>query len=279
MNAVNKLVYHSKILTTLLFLSCSFMLSAQTITVLNKETKQGIEQVFIYNKSQEITAITDSSGKVNISSFSKRDTLIFTHQSFTSFMIQKINIANTIYLKPQVITIEPYDIIAEQDKEKALEYTATIDKIDPKTVQFNNPQTSADLLELSGSVYIQKSQMGGGSPIIRGFEANRVLLVVDGVRMNNAIYRSGHLQNAITIDNSIIENTEIIYGSNSVIYGSDAIGGVVHYQTKTPQFRSELDTINNHSASSYARYSSANQERTFHFDFNLGLKKLHLLPV
>ena len=68
------------------------------------------------------------------------------------------------------------------------------------------------MLELSGGVYIQKSQMGGGSPIIRGFEANRVLLVVDGVRMNNAIYRSGHLQNAITLDNSIIENTEIIYG-------------------------------------------------------------------
>jgi len=116
--------------------------------------------------------------------------------------------------------------------------------------------------------------MGGGSPIIRGFEANRILLVVDGVRMNNAIYRSGHLQNAITIDNSIIENTEIVYGSNSVVYGSDAIGGVVHYHTKTPQFRATTDTINNNSANAYARYSTANTEKTVHFDFNLGWKKI-----
>ena len=62
--------------------------------------------------------------------------------------------------------------------------------------------------------------------------------------------------------------------SNSVIYGSDAIGGVVHYQTKTPKFSSEKDTAGNHSVSSYARYSSANNERTFHFDFNLGYEKI-----
>lgn len=268
---------HNWILKIIIFISLlggSSNIFSQTIKVLNKETKQGVDQVFIYNKSQKITAVSDSTGKVNISEFSKKDTLYFTHQGYLTFVIQKINIGNTIYLTEQAITIEPFEVIAEQDKEKALEYTATIDKIDPKTVKFNNPQTSAEMLELSGSVYIQKSQMGGGSPIIRGFEANRVLLVVDGVRMNNAIYRSGHLQNAITIDNSIIENTEIIYGSNSVIYGSDAIGGVVHYQTKTPQFRAKTDTINNHSASSYARYSSANTERTFHFDFNLGFKKI-----
>lgn len=256
------------------FFSNAFLGFTQTIKVLNKETKSGVEQVFIYNKNQQITAISDSTGKVDISTFSKRDTLIFTHPSYATFMIQKINIGNSIYLTEQSIAIAPFNIIEEQDKEKALEYTSTIDKISPETVKFNNPQTAAEMLELSGSVYIQKSQMGGGSPIIRGFEANRVLLVVDGVRMNNAIYRSGHLQNAITIDNSIIENTEIIYGSNSVIYGSDAIGGVVHYQTKTPQFSNENDTAGNHSATSYARYSSANQERTFHFDFNLGFKKI-----
>lgn len=274
MNTSNQHIWVLKIIIFISLLGYGSNVYSQTIKVLNKETKQGVEQVFIYNKSQKITAISDSTGKVNISDFSKKDTLYFTHQGYSTFIIQKINIGNVIYMKEQAITIEPFELIAEQDKEKALEYTATIDKIAPKTVRFNNPQTSADMLELSGSVYIQKSQMGGGSPIIRGFEANRVLLVVDGVRMNNAIYRSGHLQNAITIDNSIIENTEIIYGSNSVIYGSDAIGGVVHYQTKTPQFRTKTDTINNHSASTYARYSSANKERTFHFDFNLGFEKI-----
>ena len=75
--------------------------------------------------------------------------------------------------------------------------------------------------------------------MLRGFEANRVLLVVDGVRMNNAIYRSGHLQNAITIDPNVLERVEVIFGSSSVGYGSDALGGVVHYYTKTPKLNSE----------------------------------------
>ena len=52
--------------------------------------------------------------------------------------------------------------------------------------------------------------------------------------MNNAIYRSGHLQNSITIDPSIIERAEIIFGSSSVGYGSDALGGVIHYYTISP---------------------------------------------
>lgn len=270
-------IYPKYYLSTCFFLLVfivSFSAFSQKINIYNQATKNSIEQVFIYNQAKTITAISDSNGVADISVFSKKDTLTFSHPNYGTFSIQKINIGNNIYLTQQAINIEPFSVIAEQNKEKAIEITATIDKIDAKTVKFNNPQTAAEMLELSGGVYIQKSQMGGGSPIIRGFEANRVLLVVDGVRMNNAIYRSGHLQNAITIDNAIIENTEIIYGSNSVVYGSDAIGGVVHYQTKTPQFKIMDDSLNNHSANTYARYSSANQEKTFHFDFNLGFKKI-----
>ena len=56
--------------------------------------------------------------------------------------------------------------------------------------------------------------------------------------MNNAIYRSGHLQNSITIDPNNIERAEVIFGSSSVGYGSDAMGGVVHYYTKDPVLKS-----------------------------------------
>ena len=68
--------------------------------------------------------------------------------------------------------------------QKIAEHVSLIDKT---AIQKEAPTTAADLPYGSwGS--IQKSQGGGGSPILRGFEANRVLLVVDGVRMNNAIY-------------------------------------------------------------------------------------------
>ena len=271
---ITEIMLQRKTLALLVFVLFSLTLFSQKINVQDKESKEGIEGVFVYNKNESITAISDTSGIVDISAFSKRDTLVFTHQSFTTFMIPKLNVGNSIYLTKQAVIIPTVEIVAEQEKNKALEVTSKIDLIESKTVQFNNPSTAAEMLELSGGVYIQKSQMGGGSPIIRGFEANRVLLVIDGVRLNNAIYRSGHLQNAITVDNAIIDKTSVIYGSNSVIYGSDAIGGVVHYETKMPKFKSDKDTMNNNSANAYARYATANQEKTVHFDFNLGSKKI-----
>ena len=101
--------------------------------------------------------------------------------------------------------------------------------------------TTADALADLSGVYVQKSQFGGGSPVVRGFEANRVLLVVDGVRMNNAIYRSGHLQNAITIDPLALDKLEVIYGAGALAYGSDAVGGVVHFRTQRPSYAGPQD--------------------------------------
>ena len=79
--------------------------------------------------------------------------------------------------------------------------------------------------------------------MIRGFSANRVLIVVDGVRMNNAIFRSGNLQNVISIDPNMIELTEVIMGPGSVIYGSDAIGGVMNFYTTTPKLSESTTQI------------------------------------
>ena len=111
------------------------------------------------------------------------------------------------------------------------------------------------MVGLSPGVRIQKSQGGGGSPVIRGFEANRILLVIDGIRLNNAIYRSGHLQNAITIHPNTIERVEVVFGSSSVGYGSDALGGVIHYYTRSPLINSE-EKIKTQVSSDF---SSANQ--------------------
>lgn len=137
-----------------------------------------------------------------------------------------------------------------------------------------NAQSSVDLLAQSGNIMVQKSQQGGGSPILRGFEASRVLLVIDGVRMNNLIYRAGHLQNAVTIDQNILDRVEILYGPSSTVYGSDALGGVIHFQTKNPLLATNTEggklLIK---GSAFARYGSANQEKTGHFDVNIGGKK------
>ena len=87
--------------------------------------------------------------------------------------------------------------------EKKRNIVQKIYNISATQIRNANTQNIGDLLLNTGNLFVQKSQQGGSSPIIRGFEASRILLVVDGIRMNNAIYRSGHLQNAITVDQNI----------------------------------------------------------------------------
>ena len=137
-----------------------------------------------------------------------------------------------------------------------------------------NAQNTGDLLISTGNIFVQKSQQGGSSPIIRGFEASRVLLVVDGIRMNNAVYRAGHLQNVITVDQNMLERLEVLYGPSSTLYGSDALGGMIHMITKSPVLSG-----NDFQASGnlLERLSSANNEKTSHIDINFGFKKIAFL--
>lgn len=142
-----------------------------------------------------------------------------------------------------------------------------------KQIESANAQSTADLLSGSGQVFVQKSQQGGGSPVLRGFEASRVLLVVDGVRMNNAIYRAGHLQNIVTMDNAALERVELLFGPASTVYGSDALGGAICFFTKKPSF-AEPNKASNVTGNAFIRYGTVNREKTVHADVNLGGKKI-----
>ena len=135
----------------------------------------------------------------------------------------------------------------------------------------NQQANTGDILSQSGQVFVQKSQSGGGSPVIRGFEASRVLLMVDGVRLNNAIFRGGHLQNIITIDNMILDRVEVIYGPSSTLYGSDALGGVVNMFTKKPILTTTTNWKTN--ANLIQRYASGQNENRTHLDVNIANNK------
>ena len=138
-----------------------------------------------------------------------------------------------------------------------------------------NPQTAADLLGLNGEVFIQKSQYGGGSPMIRGFATNRLLYSIDGVRMNNAIFRSGNLQNVISLDPFAIDGTEVLFGPGAVCYGSDAIGGAMVFRTIQPHLSTNSRAIVNGSAT--LRTATASNELTTHLHIGAGWRRWALL--
>lgn len=249
---------------------------SQTIKVLSKEDKQPIVGVAVFNDLKTKGGITDFDGQVDISNFSENESITFQHVAHLSITTLKSQIINgRVYLEEDTSALDEILLSVSKFGQKEKDITQQIVSITSADVAFRNPQTAADLLQGSGQVYVQKSQLGGGSPLIRGFSTNRLLIAVDGIRFNTAIFRGGNVQNVISIDPFTIENTEVILGPGSVVYGSDAVGGVMNFYTKKPKFSFEEGI--SFSGNATARYATANKEKTGHVDFNIGLKEWSFL--
>lgn len=252
---------------------------SQTITVVDKTIQQSIPGVSVYSNHPKISKTTNTKGEVEISAFKPADSIYFKYVGYKTivYTYQEIeSLKFKIELSESNISLGEIIISANRWEENEIENPNRIEKINMREAAFQNPQTSADLLATSGYVYIQKSQMAGGSPMLRGFSTNRVMLVVDGVRMNNAIFRAGNLQNVISLDATSMESTEILFGPGAVMYGSDAIGGVMDFHTLQAKLADSTDKFLV-KANAFSRYSTANAEKTGHIDFNIGFKKIALL--
>jgi hemoglobin/transferrin/lactoferrin receptor protein len=215
---------------------------SQELIVKDSQDNSEISNATVYNTQRTISVLSNSEGVLDLSKFNKNDTLVFSHLSYKKLILAKSNFSvdkSILFMDSNTQKLNEIILSVARNKEDKGKISKQVSLITQRDLELNMPQTSADLLLYASGVRVQKSQGGGGSPVIRGFEANRVLLVIDGVRMNNAIYRSGHLQNSITINPNSLERTEVIYGPSSVGYGSDALGGVVHYFTKTPKINNE----------------------------------------
>jgi len=261
---LNKLLLLKGIIIPLFFFSTvSF---AQQITVKDEITNENLPDVVIFNENKSKSIITDLDGVVDLSLFSSDENVYFQLLGYSTLKILKIEVLNgtTIYLQSESQNLEEVILSVARSESNVNQIAEKVSVIKSEDLFLSSPASGAELLELSPGVRVQKSQGGGGSPVIRGFEANRVLIVVDGVRMNNAIYRSGHLQNSITIDPNNIERAEVIFGSSSVGYGSDALGGVIHYYTKSPILKGSKKI----KSSFTSNYTSANQGLSNNFITN-----------
>ncbi|MCH2205734.1 MAG: TonB-dependent receptor [Lentisphaerales bacterium] len=137
------------------------------------------------------------------------------------------------------------------------------------TMKLQSPSFPDALHELPG-VYVQKTAPDRGTPIIRGFTTSRNVLVADGVRVNNPVLREGPNEYWSLLDPFAYSNAEVILGPGSVIYGSDAIGGVVLVSTKALP-RGEKDAgLHFLGGDAYFRYGSAQDSFQEHLQFRLG---------
>ncbi|MFT6370961.1 MAG: hemoglobin/transferrin/lactoferrin receptor protein, partial [Maribacter sp.] len=256
------------------FLFSAVGLKSQQVRVLDADKRDVISNVAIYNSDKSKVALTDFDGLFDITIFSKNERIAIRHISYELLKTSRAQIVKQgnkvlLIMKPEQLDEVVMSVSKWEQQKKDI--PNKIASIAARDIAFAAPQTSADLLQNSGKVFVQKSQLGGGSPMIRGFSTNRLVLSVDGVRMNNAIFRGGNLQNVISIDPFTIKNTEIIFGPGSVIYGSDAIGGVMNFYTQTPEF-SENDSLLVYGGANY-RFSSASSENTINAKVGIGKKK------
>ncbi len=250
-------------------------LVSQDLYLYNKVDFEAIPDVVVHAPKYEYFEITDVNGKVILPPMELYDTIYFQHPSFADEMItiEELLMKHDFkyFLTQKTVLIDEVVISASKLREKVSDIPNKVKVIHAEEISFKNPQTSADILRQSGEVFVQKSQGGGGSPVLRGFEANKVLLVVDGLRMNNAIYRNGHLQNVNSIDPATLDRAEVVFGPGSVIYGSDALGGVMNFVTRKPMISGDSNQVKRIRA--FYRYSSVNNEQTGHFSLNTGREK------
>jgi hemoglobin/transferrin/lactoferrin receptor protein len=262
----------TRYLLLLFIFFCTSISVAQEVIVIDFETNFPIRNATIYAENNPNVIYTDTNGKADISIFKENEVISVNHLSYVEVEFLKRTLKNSnpkIYLHSTAEALDEVILSTGRQKELRKRVAEYVEVNQAREIKRKSPQTSADLLATIPGIKVQKSQFGGGSPVLRGMEANRILLVVDGVRMNNAIYRSGHLQSSITVSPSILDRTEVVFGPSSVIYGSDALGGVIHYFTKTPKVNKEKMVDYN----LMSRYSTVNDEVTNQGSFQASFKK------
>lgn len=134
----------------------------------------------------------------------------------------------------------------------------------------NMPRSTPEALNNIPGIFVQKTNHGGGSPFIRGLTGNQTLILIDGIRLNNSTFRYGPNQYLNTIDPFTIEKIEILRGSGSVQYGSDAIGGVIQVFTKEPVFTNQSQL----KGKLTAKYWNYNMERSGSGEINISGPRL-----
>jgi outer membrane receptor protein involved in Fe transport len=145
--------------------------------------------------------------------------------------------------------------------------TAIVDEL--SLARREAPSTITHALARIPGVMAQKTAPGLGSPFIRGFTGFRTAYVVDGIRLNNSVWRSGPNQYSSTIDPLSLGRLEVFKGPSSVQYGSDAIGGTVAAYT-APVDMGEAEGGTRLSGRAYYRYDSAEDSHIARTEFGVG---------
>ncbi|MDF1561568.1 MAG: TonB-dependent receptor [Deltaproteobacteria bacterium] len=134
-------------------------------------------------------------------------------------------------------------VVTAPEPEAELDGGGLRERIDRLTLSRRAIGTTAEAVEEATGVRVQRTNLGGGSAYLRGLTGQQVLILLDGVRQNDATFRSGPNQYLTAIDPFLLDSVEVVRGPGSILYGSDAIGGVIALRLMPPSLSREGRTL------------------------------------
>ncbi len=160
-------------------------------------------------------------------------------------------------------------ITANRSASRRFTTAEAIEVLKSKAINQNQLRSAPEALSNTPGVFVQKTNHGGGSPFVRGLTGNQTLQMIDGIRLNNATYRYGPNQYFNTLDVLSLESIEVLRGSGSVQYGSDALGGTIQAFSKDVAFNES----HKWGSSLLTRFTTRKMEQTIRADVNYGSTK------
>lgn len=168
------------------------------------------------------------------------------------------------------VLIQEVVITTQRNPRESINIPYSISFLDRNSLDDFSPRTTPEALMNMNGLFVQKTNHGGGSPFIRGLTGNQTLLLVDGIRLNNSIYRYGPNQYMNTIDAFMIDRIEAAKGTGSVQYGTDAMGGAIQVFTKMPALSQEKPSFKGRL---FGRYMTGDMEKTGRSELEFSSKK------
>lgn len=221
----------------------TMQLFSQTIggVIYNLETQQPVTHANISVKNSTLGTVSDSNGHFSLTIPERQNTVLLV--SCVGFETKEIEVTKNgnleIQLRPVSIQLNKSIVVtASRNELLSFQTPDAVSVVTRQELKTSAPRSMAEALIGATGVWMQKTNHGGGSPFVRGLTGNQTLLLIDGIRLNNATFRYGPNQYFNTIDIFSVDQVEVIRGKGSVLYGSDALGGVINVITRSPEYTS-----------------------------------------
>jgi hemoglobin/transferrin/lactoferrin receptor protein len=166
-------------------------------------------------------------------------------------------------------------VTAQRQERQVLLLPASVNTMQHRQLAEAGSRSTPEALMAVNGVFVQKTNHGGGSPFVRGLTGNQLLVLVDGIRLNNSTFRYGPNQYLNTIDVFTIKRIEVLKGTGSVQYGTDAIGGVLNILSQDPEFSATGKA--GWKGRLAAKYTTGNMEKTVRGEALYAGKKLAMI--